>query len=99
MIDQGQAMDIPRQIDTGDPYPLRGLVGFGVNYRMFPDSSGWLEAVQKLDFVCVADLFATDSSKYADIVLAGLRLGRAERGALLPAEVRHRHPAGHRAYR
>ena len=69
MIDQGQAMDIPRQINTGDPYPLRGFVGFGVNYRMFPGSTGWLEAVQKLDFICITDLFATDTSKYADIVL------------------------------
>jgi anaerobic selenocysteine-containing dehydrogenase len=69
MIDQGQAMDIPRQINTGDPYPLRGFVGFGVNYRMFPGSTDWLEAVRKLDFICVTDLFATDTSKYADIVL------------------------------
>ncbi len=69
MIDQGQAMDIPRQINTGEPYPLRGFVGFGVNYRMFPGSTDWLEAVQKLDFICITDLFATDTSKYADIVL------------------------------
>ncbi len=69
MIDQGQAMDIPRQINSGDPYPLRGLVGFGVNYRMFPGSTAWLEALQKLEFVCAVDLFATDTTKYADIVL------------------------------
>ena len=69
MIDQAQAMDFPRQVDTGDPYPLRGLVGFGLNYRMFPDSNGWLAALDKLDFVCVIDLFLTDSAKYADIVL------------------------------
>ncbi len=69
MIDQGQAMDIPRQINSGEPYPLRGFVGFGVNYRMFPGSTDWLEAVQKLDFICITDLFATDTSKYADIVL------------------------------
>ncbi len=69
MIDQGQAMDLPRQVVTGDPYPLRGMVGFGLNYRMFPDSRGWLDAVDSLDFVCVADLFLTDSAKHADIVL------------------------------
>lgn len=69
MIDQGQAMDLPRQVATGDPYPLRGLVAFGLNYRMFPDSRGWLEAVDKLDFVCVTDLFLTDSAKHADVVL------------------------------
>jgi anaerobic selenocysteine-containing dehydrogenase len=71
MIDQGQAMDIPRQIDSGKPYPLRGFVGFGVNYRMFPGSTGWLEAVKKLDFICITDLFLTDTAKHADIVLPG----------------------------
>jgi anaerobic selenocysteine-containing dehydrogenase len=69
MIDQAQAMDFPRQVDTGDPYPLRGLVGFGLNYRMFPDSQGWLAALNKLDFIAVVDLYATDSAKYADIIL------------------------------
>jgi anaerobic selenocysteine-containing dehydrogenase len=69
MIDQGQAMDIPRQINSGEPYPLRGLLGFGMNYRMFPGSTAWLNAVQKLDFICAVDLFSTDTTKYADIVL------------------------------
>ena len=69
MIDQAQAMDFPRQVNTGDPYPLRGLVGFGLNYRMFPDSEGWLAALNKLEFIAVIDLYATDSAKYADIVL------------------------------
>jgi anaerobic selenocysteine-containing dehydrogenase len=69
MVNQGQSMDFPRHVATGDPYPLRGLVGFGLNYRMFPDSNGWLEALKKLDFICVTDLFLTDSAKYADIVL------------------------------
>jgi anaerobic selenocysteine-containing dehydrogenase len=45
MIDQAQAMDIPRQVDSGDPYPIRGMVGFGLNYRMFPDSKGWFAAL------------------------------------------------------
>jgi anaerobic selenocysteine-containing dehydrogenase len=71
MIDQGQAMDIPRQIDSGEPYPLRGFVGFGVNYRMFPGSTDWLKAVKKLDFICITDLFLTDTAKHADIVLPG----------------------------
>ncbi len=69
MIDQAQAMDLPRHITTGEPYPLRGLVGFGLNHRMWPDSEGFLAAIQKLDFLVDVDLFATDTSKFADIVL------------------------------
>ncbi len=69
LTDQGQSMDLPRHIRTGDPYPLRGMVAFGLNHRMFPDSAGFLEALQRLDFICDVDLFATGSSKYADIVL------------------------------
>jgi anaerobic selenocysteine-containing dehydrogenase len=40
-----------------------------MNYRLWPDSRGLIEAVQKLDFIVDVDLFATDTSKYADIVL------------------------------
>jgi anaerobic selenocysteine-containing dehydrogenase len=69
LVDQAQAMDLPRQIRSGDPYPLRALVAFGLNHRMFPDSAGFLEAIQRLDFICDVDLFATDSSRCADIVL------------------------------
>lgn len=69
LTDQAQSMDLPRQIRSADPYPLRGMVAFGLNHRMFPDSAGFLEALQRLDFICDVDLFATDTSQYADIVL------------------------------
>ncbi len=69
MVSESQAMDLPRQINTGEPYPLRALVAFGMNYRLWPDSEGLLAAVQKLEFIVDVDLFATDTSKYADIVL------------------------------
>lgn len=69
LIDQAQAMDLPRQIRSGDPYPVRAMVAFGLNHRMFPGSDRFLDAVRKLDFICDVDLFATDSSRYADVVL------------------------------
>jgi anaerobic selenocysteine-containing dehydrogenase len=69
MVDECQSMDIPRQAATGEPYPLRGLVGFGLNYRLWPDSEGLLAALDQLDFIVDVDLFLTDSAKHADIVL------------------------------
>jgi anaerobic selenocysteine-containing dehydrogenase len=69
MVDEGQSMDIPRQVATGEPYPLRGLVGFGLNHRLWPDSEGLLAALDELDFIVDVDLFLTDSAKHADIVL------------------------------
>jgi anaerobic selenocysteine-containing dehydrogenase len=69
MVDECQSMDIPRQVATGEPYPLRGLVAFGWNYRLWPDSEGLLAAADKLDFIVDVDLFLTDSAKHADIVL------------------------------
>jgi len=69
LVDQAQSMDLPRQIVSGDPYPLRAMVAFGLNHRMFPGSDHFLEALQQLEFICDIDLFATDTSRYADIVL------------------------------
>jgi anaerobic selenocysteine-containing dehydrogenase len=69
LVDQAQAMDLPRQINTGQPYPIRGLIGFGMNYRMWPDSEGLLKSLEKLDLFVNIDPFLTDSCRHADIVL------------------------------
>jgi len=67
--EEGQAMQLPFQIQSGKPYPIRALIGFGLNYRMWPDSDGFLARLKKLDFFANIDLFMTDTCKYADIVL------------------------------
>ena len=70
MIDEeAQAMHLPSQIRSGEPYPLKALIGFGMNHRMWPDSNGVLESVGKLDFFVNVDIFMTEMCKYADIVL------------------------------
>ncbi len=66
---EGQAMHLPFQIRSGKPYPIKSLIGLGLNYRMWPDSKGMLDSLNKLDFFVNVDIFMTDTCKYADIVL------------------------------
>ena len=58
-----------RQILSGEPYPIEALLAFGLNFRMWPDSEKTISALKKLDFFVLADMFYTDTSKYADILL------------------------------
>ena len=69
IVPQAQAMQIPFQIQSQKPYPIRAMVAFGLNFRMWPGSDHMLESLKKLDFLVDLDLFMTDSAKYADIVL------------------------------
>jgi anaerobic selenocysteine-containing dehydrogenase len=62
-------MHLPYQIRSGEPYPIKALIGFGMNHRMWPDSNGLLESLGKLDFFVNVDIFMTDTCKYTDIVL------------------------------
>ena len=68
-VGEAQSMHLPFQIRSGKPYPVRALVAFGLNHRMWPGSDFCLESLQKLDFLLDVDIFMTDSAKYADIVL------------------------------
>ncbi len=67
--EEAQAMHLPYQIRSGEPYPIKALIGFGMNHRMWPDSNGLLESVEKLDFFVNVDIFMTETCKSADIVL------------------------------
>lgn len=68
-IHEAQANDLPRQIETGSPYPIRAMLGFGVNYRIAPEDSRMKKALMQLDFLVNTDLFMTDTCKFCDIVL------------------------------
>lgn len=68
-IGQAQAMHLPSQINSAQPYPLKGLIGFGLNHRMWPGSDVMGDALQKLDFLVDVDLFMTPTAKMCDLVL------------------------------
>lgn len=51
------------------PYPIRSVVAFGMNHRMWPQPERLLQALSTLDFFVSVDFFLTDSAKYADYVL------------------------------
>ena len=63
------AVLMPEQILTEKPYPIKQLIGFGLNHRMWPDPQNVIEALKKLDFFVNIEIFFTDACKYADIVL------------------------------
>jgi anaerobic selenocysteine-containing dehydrogenase len=78
------ARDVYRAILDGDPYPVRGLVGFGSNLLLSqPDAALGRRALARLDFLVYADLFLTPTAALADVVLPvasawereGLRVG------------------------
>ena len=69
LVDEAQSMHLPFQIKSQKPYPIKALIGFGLNYRMWPDSQNMLESLKSLDFFVDVDLFMTDTCRYADIVL------------------------------
>src|SRR5208283_73589 len=64
---EAHAMELPRAILKGDPYPVRAMMVFGASIITgYPDPSLWRRAFSALDFLVVADRFPTEDSRYAD---------------------------------
>jgi len=69
LVSEAQATQLPYQILSGKPYPIRAVMGFGLNHRMWPASDFMKESLEKVEFFVNVDLFFTDSTKLADIIL------------------------------
>jgi anaerobic selenocysteine-containing dehydrogenase len=55
---------------TGNPYPIKALYCHGSNMlRSYVNTNMVVEAMKKLEFIVVADLFLTETAALADIVL------------------------------
>ena len=60
---------IPPMI-TGEPYPIKGLIVYGVNLlNSLPDTERTIEALKALDFVLVIDVLPQEHVAWADVVL------------------------------
>lgn len=70
-IHEFQAMDMMRQINEGTPYPIKALMAFGMNARMFPQSGTMLDTLKgdRLELVVAVDLVETSVTRCADYVL------------------------------
>lgn len=69
IVEQGQSVDLARQIIEKDPYPIKAIFALGMNYRMLPNDKNLLKAFDELEFFVDTDIFMTDTAKFADIVL------------------------------
>jgi len=69
LVDEAHSILIPDYVIDGKPYPVKTIIGFGLNHRMWPDSKNMEKALMELDFFVNLDLFMTDTCRFADIVL------------------------------
>lgn len=71
--DVSSVVPFPAIVDSimgGEPYPIRGLLVIGGNPAVsMPNAVRVREALTKLDFLAVAELFMTQTARLADIVL------------------------------
>ena len=55
---------------TGDPYPIKGLVAYGVNlFHTIPNVARTQEAIRNLDLFVAIDVLPQDHIAWADVVL------------------------------
>ncbi len=65
-----QAYEVNKAVMTGEPYPVKALLGFGGNpVTSNPPALAGREALSQLDFYAQVELFLTPSAELADIIL------------------------------
>ncbi len=68
-IDEMQTNDLIRQLETGEPYPIKAVIGFGVNYRIGPDDERLKTVLMQTEFLVNTELFMTDTCRFCDLIL------------------------------
>ncbi|MGC4018138.1 MAG: molybdopterin-dependent oxidoreductase [Muricomes sp.] len=67
--DEAQCVKLADYILEEKPYPIKALFAMGMNHRMWPQPEHLQRALEKLDFYVNVELFLSDSSNAADLVL------------------------------
>lgn len=67
---EAHAMELPKAILDGDPYPIRAMIIGGSSIiTSYPQPSLWRHCLQSLDFLVVINRFLTADALYADLIL------------------------------
>lgn len=76
---EAHAMELPRAILAGDPYPVRGMLIAGSSIlTAYPNPDLWRRSLAALDCLVVVDRFLTADALYADIILPATTMFEAE---------------------
>lgn len=67
--DEAQCTKLADYILEEEPYPIKAVFAMGLNHRMWPQPSHLLGALEKLDFYVNTEIFMSDSSRGADLIL------------------------------
>ena len=69
-IGETTCLPVADAILTGKPYPIKAMIVHGANPALiWPNTSKVKEALSRLDFLVVSDLFMSETAKLADLVL------------------------------
>ena len=68
-IDEAQTNGLIPQLETDEPYPIRAIMGFGLNYRIGPANERLKKAMSKAELLVNTELFMTDTCRLCDYVL------------------------------
>lgn len=67
--DEAQCTKLADYILEEKPYPIKAVFAMGLNHRMWPQPEHLQRALEKLDFYVNVELFMSESSNAADLVL------------------------------
>ncbi|HBA63712.1 MAG TPA: hypothetical protein DCZ20_07635 [Lachnospiraceae bacterium] len=67
--EEAQCTRLADYILQEDPYPIKAVLGFGLNHNMWPQPEYLQKALKTLDFYVNVDIFYSESCRMADIIL------------------------------